>query len=220
MTTQEVTRKTGISLRQLNHWDQLGIIGPSAQPALGSGTRRRYSPQDIFLLLAAAALRSANAPLDFVREAVSRIRLEAVHTSCPDPTWLVGTPDAIVYLGQDSSRVIESAAAGSVAYVANLAVCARKAAEIATQTAEPETRIATIDGKCVQCIVMPTSSGFQAWSNAFPGRRSHGSTADQAVETLRNAIEQAAPTERTPLAATKRSKAVQRDGASSWGGNW
>ena len=57
--TKTVIAKTDVSLRQLNHWDRLGIASPSIQPAQGSGSRRRYSAEEVFLLLLARTLRDA-----------------------------------------------------------------------------------------------------------------------------------------------------------------
>lgn len=41
---------TGITYRQLDYWDRLGMVSPSGTPARGSGTARRYTLADVRVL--------------------------------------------------------------------------------------------------------------------------------------------------------------------------
>jgi hypothetical protein len=61
-STAEVARLTGLSARQLDHWDRQGFLRPSLQQAAGYGSTRRYSFADVVRLRggAAAAARRAS----------------------------------------------------------------------------------------------------------------------------------------------------------------
>ena len=44
------SRIVGVSLRQIQYWDEQGFIRPSVQPAEGRGTKRLYSFHDLMCL--------------------------------------------------------------------------------------------------------------------------------------------------------------------------
>ena len=46
-TSKQVVKIAGITYRQLDHWDRINFIKPSAKKAKGSGSRREYSYQDL-----------------------------------------------------------------------------------------------------------------------------------------------------------------------------
>jgi len=75
-STAEVARLTGLSPRQLDHWDRLGFLKPSLAKASGYGSARRYSFTDVVRLRVAARLRASGVGLSRIRrcaEALSRL---------------------------------------------------------------------------------------------------------------------------------------------------
>ena len=75
-STAEVARLTGLSARQLDHWDRQGFLHPSLQPAAGYGSNRRYSFADVVRLRVAARLRAHGVGLARIRrcaEALARL---------------------------------------------------------------------------------------------------------------------------------------------------
>ena len=54
--SKTVARLVGISLRQIQYWDEQGILCPSVQRAAGKGTRRLYSFADLVKLRIAKGL--------------------------------------------------------------------------------------------------------------------------------------------------------------------
>jgi len=75
-STAEVARLTGLSPRQLDHWDRLGFLKPSLAKASGYGSARRYSFADVVRLRVAARLRASGVGLARIRrcaEALSRL---------------------------------------------------------------------------------------------------------------------------------------------------
>lgn len=56
-TTAQAVRATGLSQRQLDTWDKAGVVSPSVRAAVGSGSERRYSAEDLLALLVAGRLR-------------------------------------------------------------------------------------------------------------------------------------------------------------------
>jgi DNA-binding transcriptional MerR regulator len=79
-STAEVARLTGLSARQLDHWDREGFLRPSLEKASGYGSTRRYSFADVVRLRVAARLRAEGVGLARIRrcaEVLARLDPEA-----------------------------------------------------------------------------------------------------------------------------------------------
>lgn len=79
-STADVARLTGLTTRQLDHWDRRGFAGPSLERASGYGSARRYSFADVVRLRVAARLRASGVGLARIRrcaEAMARLDPEA-----------------------------------------------------------------------------------------------------------------------------------------------
>ena len=79
-STAEVARLTGLTARQLDHWDRQGFVRPSVEKASGYGSARRYSFADVVRLRVAARLRANGVGLARIRrcaEALARLDPEA-----------------------------------------------------------------------------------------------------------------------------------------------
>jgi DNA-binding transcriptional MerR regulator len=75
-STAEVARLTGLTARQLDHWDRKGFLRPSLERASGYGSTRRYSFADVVRLRVAARLRAGGVGLARIRrcaEALARL---------------------------------------------------------------------------------------------------------------------------------------------------
>lgn len=73
-STNEVAVMSGFSVRQIAYWAKQGIIAPSVQQAHGSGTRRRYSFDDLLQLRFVRQLRNRGWSVQKIREAISKLR--------------------------------------------------------------------------------------------------------------------------------------------------
>ncbi len=75
-STADVARLTGLTARQLDHWDRKGFLRPSLERASGYGSTRRYSFADVVRLRVAARLRASGVGLARIRrcaEALARL---------------------------------------------------------------------------------------------------------------------------------------------------
>ncbi|MET0491353.1 MAG: MerR family transcriptional regulator, partial [Acidimicrobiales bacterium] len=64
----------GISYRQLDYWARTDLVRPSLVDAAGSGSRRKYSYQDLLELKVIKSLLDAGIRLDLVREVFTYLR--------------------------------------------------------------------------------------------------------------------------------------------------
>ncbi len=73
-STNEFALMSGFSVRQIAYWAKQGIIVPSVQQAHGSGTRRRYSFDDLLQLRFVRQLRNRGWSVQKIREAINKLR--------------------------------------------------------------------------------------------------------------------------------------------------
>jgi DNA-binding transcriptional MerR regulator len=73
-STAQVSRLTGLSVRQLDHWDRQGFVRPSVAHARGYGSARRYSFEDLVRLRVAGKLRAAGFGLSKIRQCVRTLQ--------------------------------------------------------------------------------------------------------------------------------------------------
>lgn len=64
----------GISYRQLDHWSRQGLVRPSVAQASGSGSRRRYSYNDLVELKIAKKMRDQGIDLKSIARAFDYLR--------------------------------------------------------------------------------------------------------------------------------------------------
>src|SRR6478735_10847323 len=64
----------GISYRQLDYWARTDLVRPSITDASGSGSRRRYSYQDLLELRMIKNLLDAGIRLETVRDVFANVR--------------------------------------------------------------------------------------------------------------------------------------------------
>ena len=64
----------GISYRQLDHWARQGLVKPSVAQAAGSGSRRRYSYNDLVELKIAKTMRDQGIDLKSISRAFDYLR--------------------------------------------------------------------------------------------------------------------------------------------------
>jgi DNA-binding transcriptional MerR regulator len=73
-TTKEVSQLTGFSVRQLDYWAHQNIIVPSVQKARGSGTRKKYSLDDLVILQFIRQLSNNGWSIQKIRSAILTLR--------------------------------------------------------------------------------------------------------------------------------------------------
>ena len=73
-STAEAARLSGLTPRQLDHWDRLGFLTPSLRQASGYGSSRRYSFTDLVRLKVAARLRASGVGLARIRRCVEALK--------------------------------------------------------------------------------------------------------------------------------------------------
>jgi DNA-binding transcriptional MerR regulator len=77
------SRIVGVSLRQIQYWDERGFVRPSVKPAQGRGTKRLYSFHDLLCLKVIKDLTHHGISLRKIRRCLRPLRQYAAHAEPP-----------------------------------------------------------------------------------------------------------------------------------------
>ena len=80
MQIGEIAERTGLSLRTLRHYDEIGLLAPSAR---SEGGFRLYTREDLDKLLVIRRMKPLGFPLEAMQEVMGLI--EALRAGDPDP---------------------------------------------------------------------------------------------------------------------------------------
>lgn len=95
--TSEVSKITGLTQRQLDHWDRTGFLKPSLDPGEGRGKVRLYSFNDLVQLKVVKELRDAGVSLQALRKVVGHLRTaEGLENPLAEARLVVSGSDVIL----------------------------------------------------------------------------------------------------------------------------
>ena len=101
----------GISYRQLDYWARTDLVRPSLADASGSGSRRRYSYQDLLELRVIKSLLDAGIKLESVRRAFTYMR-EHMGADIASAHLVISGTDVMVCDGGELIDVMNRAGQG------------------------------------------------------------------------------------------------------------
>jgi DNA-binding transcriptional MerR regulator len=105
-TSGEVSRMAGITLRQLQWWDERKVVSPAKEDR-----RRVYRSQEVLEVLTVSILRHKGLPLQKIRRVLARLRREMreqVSNAVTGPTKLyVLTDGSSVHLDEQPARILD-----------------------------------------------------------------------------------------------------------------
>lgn len=107
-TGKRTAEIVGITYRQLDYWARTDLVRPSIADANGSGTRRRYSYQDLLELKVIKTLLDAGIRLEMVREAFSFLRDQLGENISSANLVINGSKSVVVHSGQELIDILQN----------------------------------------------------------------------------------------------------------------
>lgn len=104
-STIQVCQLLGLTPRQVDYWDRTNLIKPSIAPALGTGSRRRYSLTDLVQLKTVCELRRNCVSLQMIRKALDYLRDQYPDLTHPTAHLRLLAVDGQFYVVQTSQEV-------------------------------------------------------------------------------------------------------------------
>lgn len=103
------SRIVGVSLRQIQYWDERGFVRPSVKPAQGRGTKRLYSFHDLVCLKVAKDLTYHGISLQKIRRCLQPLRQYAAHTEQPlDSLKYVTDGEKLFVITNDRKKILDA----------------------------------------------------------------------------------------------------------------
>jgi DNA-binding transcriptional MerR regulator len=101
-------RIVGVSPRQIQYWDEIGLVKPSAAAAAGRGTRRRYSFLDLVRLSVVRALIERGLRPQKIRKSLAALREASPRVLDPlTQMKLVTDGDRLFLVTADRRRILD-----------------------------------------------------------------------------------------------------------------
>jgi DNA-binding transcriptional MerR regulator len=103
------SRIVGVSLRQIQYWDERGFIRPSVKPAQGRGTKRLYSFHDLVCLKVAKDLTHHGISLQKIRRCLQALKQYAAGAGQPlDSLKYVTDGEKFFVITSDRKKILDA----------------------------------------------------------------------------------------------------------------
>ena len=98
----------GITYRQLDYWARTDLVRPSVTDANGSGSRRRYSYQDLLELKVIKTLLDSGIRLEMVREAFAYLREQLGEDIASANIVIQGSKSVVAHSGEELIDILQN----------------------------------------------------------------------------------------------------------------
>jgi DNA-binding transcriptional MerR regulator len=107
--SKTASRLVGVSLRQLQYWDEQDFIRPSVQLAEGRGTKRLYSFHDLVCLKVVKDLAQHGFTLQKIRRCLGPLKKETAQTERPAPSLKYLTDgEKLFVITDDRQKILDA----------------------------------------------------------------------------------------------------------------
>jgi DNA-binding transcriptional MerR regulator len=102
------SRIVGVSLRQIQYWDERGFVRPSVKPAHGRGTKRLYSFHDLVCLKVARDLTHHGISLQKIRRCLQPLKQYAAAGEALDSLKYVTDGEKVFVITSDRKKFLDA----------------------------------------------------------------------------------------------------------------
>ena len=103
------SRIVGVSLRQIQYWDERGFVRPSVKPAQGRGTKRLYSFHDLVCLKVVKDLTYHGISLQKIRRCLQPLKQYTAKAELPlDSVKYVTDGEKLFVITSDRKKILDA----------------------------------------------------------------------------------------------------------------
>ena len=103
------SRIVGVSLRQIQYWDERGFVRPSVKPAQGRGTKRLYSFHDLVCLKVVKDLAYHGISLQKIRRCLQPLKQYTAKAEPPlDSVKYVTDGEKLFVITSDRKKILDA----------------------------------------------------------------------------------------------------------------
>ena len=186
-TTSKIIR---VSLRQLQHWDEKGLVKPSIREAAGKGTVRLYSYTDLIQLRLVKTLRDNRISLQKIWRSLEYLQSHFPKIKKPllELKFLTDG-EAIFVLTTDQKKILDTLKRQFVFTLAIGELVQELRGEVMSFIQRVKEKV-TVEGKEYEVILTPEieDGGYSVVCPTLKGCRSQGDTKTEALAMIKDAI--------------------------------
>ena len=184
-------RITGLSYRQIDHWDRSHFIKPSLQEARGTGSARLYTFVDLIQLRVARTLREKGMSLQNIRRCVTYLKKHVPEVEKPLVQFrLLTDGESIFVLTKDPKVMVDTLREGQLVFSLALGEIVEEVRGKVAELSSQRTYKVTVRGKDYEVVLQPDleDGGYVVECPSLPGCVSQGDTVEEALAMIRDAI--------------------------------
>jgi len=188
--TKMACKIVGISLRQVQHWDETGLVKPSVREASGKGTIRLYSYTDLIQLKVVKTLRDHRISLQKIRRSLEYLQSHFPEIKKPllELKFLTDG-ETIFILTADQKKILDTLKRQFV-FTLSIGEIVQELRDRVTSFIQKIKEKVTVEGKEYEVILSPEieDGGYSIVCPALRGCRSQGDTKGEALAMIKDAI--------------------------------
>jgi len=189
--TKTTSKIIGVSLRQLQHWDEKGLVKPSIREAAGKGTMRLYSYIDLIQLRVVKTLRDNRISLQKILRGLEYLQSHFPQIKRPllELKFLTDG-ETIFILTSDQKEILDTLKRQFVFTLAIGEIVHKLRGEVMSFIQKVKERV-TVEGKEYEVILSPEieDGGYSVVCPALKGCRSQGDTKAEALAMIKDAMQ-------------------------------
>ncbi|PIX22728.1 MAG: hypothetical protein COZ69_10400 [Deltaproteobacteria bacterium CG_4_8_14_3_um_filter_45_9] len=188
--TKTASKIVGVSLRQLQHWDEKGLVKPSIREAAGKGTIRLYSYTDLIQLRVVKTLRDNRISLQKILRSLEYLQSHFPEIKKPLlELKFITDGETIFVLTSDQKEILDTLKRQFVFTLAIGEIVHKLRGEVMSFIQKVKERV-TVEGKEYEVILTPEieDGGFSVVCPTLKGCRSQGDTKAEALAMIKDAV--------------------------------
>jgi DNA-binding transcriptional MerR regulator len=189
--TKTASKIIGVSLRQLQHWDEKGLVKPSIREAAGKGTIRLYSYTDLIQLRVVKTLRDNRISLQKILRSLEYLQSHFPQMKRPllELKFLTDG-ETIFVLTSDQKEILDTLKRQFVFTLAIGEIVHKLRGEVMSFIQKIREKV-TVEGKEYELILTPEieDGGYSVVCPVLRGCRSQGDTKAEALAMIKDAIQ-------------------------------
>jgi len=188
--TKTASKIIGVSLRQLQHWDEKGFLKPSIREAAGKGTIRLYSYTDLIQLKVVRTLRDNRISLHKIMKSLEYLQSHFPEIKKPLLELKFMTDgETIFVLTSNQKEILDTLKKQFVFTLAIGEMVHELRGEVVSFIEKMREKV-TVEGREYEVILTPEveDGGYSIVCPALKGCRSQGDTKNEALAMIKDAI--------------------------------
>lgn len=188
--TRMTCKIVGISLRQIQHWDEIGLVKPSIREAAGKGSIRLYSYTDLIQLKVVKTLRDHRISLQKIRRSLEYLQSHFREIKKPLLELKFLTDGETIFVLASGRKEIFDTLKSQFVLTLSIGELVHELRGQVMSFVRTSREKVTVGGKEYEVILTPEieDGGYSIVCPSLKGCRSQGDTKAEAIAMIKDAI--------------------------------